>query len=262
MNEKQIRFWNGNKSPTRRAYEQQLLSLCLSEGGLMDADVLVNENNYPDAEDEGNIFANACDVLVSVAGNQKFLGKRTTIIDIPVCRGILGHRLLIIQKEHAERFSGISSIEQLQEMTIGIPETWADADLFRMNGFKVSEQGHLEDIFTRLLARKFDYIALGANEVEAIFDNLAGLNKKLTIEPNLLIYYPLPLVFYVHPDKYALARVIKNGLQVAMENGKHQCLFDAHHPNISQRLGLDERQTFQLKNPYLPASFASFHPKL
>lgn len=262
MSEKQVRFWNGNKSPTRRVYEKQLLSLCLCESGFKDATVLVDESNYPNAEDEGNIFSNACDVLVSVAGNQKFLGKRTTIIEIPVCRGILGHRLLIIQKEHAQRFSDISSIEQLQEMTIGIPETWADADLFRMNGFKVSEKGSLEDIFTRLLAQEFDYIALGANEVESIFDNLADLNKELVIEPNLLIYYPLPLVFYVHPDKNELANIIESGLKAAIEKGKHQYLFDTHHPNIGQRLYLGERKTFELKNPYLSDSFTNFRPKL
>ncbi len=262
MNEKQVRFWNGNKSPIRREYEKQLLSLCLSEAGVVDANILVDECDYPSAEDEGNIFSNGCDVLVSVAGNQKFAGKPTNIIDIPICNGILGHRLLVIQKQHTQRFSNIRNIKQLQKMTIGIPATWADADLFRKNGFEVSEKGSLEDIFNRLLAQKFDYIALGANEVESIFDKLGDLKKELVIEPSLLIYYPLPLVFYIHPNKAELATLIKSGLQAAIKNGSHQRLFDLHHPNISQRLDLKNRQTFELTNPYLPDSFSSFRSKL
>lgn len=262
INEKQIRFWNGNKSPIRREFEKQLLSLCLSEAGIADADVLVDECDYPSAEDEGNIFSNGCDVLVSVAGNQKFSGKPTTIIEIPICNGILGHRLLVIQKQHAQRFSNISSMEQLQKMTLGIPATWADADLFRRNGFEVLEKGSLEDIFTRLLAQEFDYIALGANEVESIFDKLGDLKKELVIEPNLLIYYPLPLVFYIHPDKNALATLIESGLQAAIKNGSHQRLFDLHHPNIVQRLDLRKRLTFELTNPYLPDTFSRLRPKL
>lgn len=266
INEKhrQVRFWNGNKSPVRREYEKQLLSLCLSEADFVDADILVNESDYPSAEDEGNIFSNGCDVLVSVAGNQKFSGKPTRIIEIPVCKGILGHRLLIILKQQAKRFSNISttSREQLQKMTIGIPATWADADLFKNNGYKVSEKGSLDDNFTRLLAQKIDYITLGVNEIESILEKLGDFKKELLIEPNILIYYPLPLVFYVHPDKMQLANIVKRGLQTAIANGKHAALFDMHHPNIVDRLALRTRKTLHLTNPYLPDSLKHFRAML
>lgn len=262
INEKQVRFWNGNKSPIRREYEKQLLSLCLSEADFVDADVLVDESDYPSAEDEGNIFSNGCDVLVSVAGNQKFSGKPTRMIEIPVCKGILGHRLLIILKQHAKRFGNINSIEQLQKMTIGIPATWADADLFRKNGYTVSEKGSLDDNFTRLLSQKIDYITLGINEIESILEKLGDFKKELLIEQNILIYYPLPLVFYVHPEKMQLANIVKNGLQTAIANGKHAALFEMHHPNIVDRLALRKRKTLQLTNPYLPDSLKYFQPML
>lgn len=262
LNEKQVRFWNGNKSPVRREYEKQLLSLCLNEAGFVNADVLVDERDYPNAEDEGNIFSNGCDVLVSVAGNQKFSGKPTKIIEIPLCKGVLGHRLLIILKQHAKRFSNISSIKQLQKMTIGIPATWADADLFRKNGYKVSEKGSLDDNFTRLLAQKIDYITLGVNEIESVLERLGDVKKELLIEPNILLYYPLPLVFYVHPDKIQLANIVKSGLKNAIANGKHAALFEMHHPHIADRLALRTRKTLQLTNCCLPDSLRDFRPML
>ncbi len=260
IQEKKVHFWNGNKSPTRRAYEKQLLSLCLEEAGVMDADIVVDEADYPNAEDEGNIFSNGCDVLVSVAGNQKFLGKPATIIEIPICRGVLGHRLLVIPQRHAERFANINSVQQLQQMNIGIPATWADADLFRYNGFNVLEKGCLDDLFIRLLDQEFDYVALGANEIESIFEDCRGAETGLLMEKNLLIYYPLPLVFYVHPDRIDLISIIKNGLTTAMSNGKHKSLFDIHHPNLVDRLDLKTRSTLRLTNQYLPDTWKDFCP--
>jgi hypothetical protein len=261
-NEKQICFWNGNKSSTRRDFESQLLALCLSEANCTGADVIVDNRDYPKAEDEGNIFSKGCDVLISVAGNQKFLGKPAITLDIPICRGILGHRLLIIRKEQAKRFADITCIEQLKQMAVGIPATWADADLFRKNGFKVSEKGSLNDLFTRLLAQQFDYIALGSNEIESIFENIGAVKEALLIQPSLLIYYPLPLIFYIHPQKLALANTIECGLKSAIANGKHARLFEQHHPNIIKRLGLRERRSLVLSNPYLPDSLKDFRPKL
>jgi hypothetical protein len=43
IKEKKIHFWNGNKSATRRNYEKQLLTLCLQEAGITDADIIVDE---------------------------------------------------------------------------------------------------------------------------------------------------------------------------------------------------------------------------
>jgi hypothetical protein len=262
MREKKIHFWNGNKSPTRRAYEKQLLSLCLEEAGVKDADIVVDEADYPNAEDEGNIFSNGCDVLVSVAGNQKFSGRLGTMIEIPVCRGVLGHRLLVIPQRHAEHFANLDVVQQLQQMSIGIPDTWADADLFRYNGFNVLEKGNLDDLFIRLLDREFDYIALGANEIESIFEDLRGAETGLLLDKKLLIYYPLPLIFYVHPDRTDLISIIESGLTTAISNGKHKLLFEIHHPNLIERLALRTRLTFRLTNPYLPTSLKDFCPAL
>ncbi|MFQ3207294.1 MAG: hypothetical protein ACI9IT_001449 [Glaciecola sp.] len=262
IKEKKVHFWNGNKSPIRRVYETQLLSLCLTEAGIMDADVVVDETDYPNAEDEGNIFSNGCDVLVSVAGNQKFLGKPATMIEIPVCRGVLGHRLLVIPQRHAAHFANLDSIQKLQQMNIGIPATWADADLFRYNGFNVLERGCLDDLFIRLLDKEFDYVALGANEIESIFEEFRGAETGLLMEKSLLIYYPLPLVFYVHPDRTDLISIIETGLTTAMSNGKHKSLFDIHHPNLVDRLALKTRSSFRLTNPYLPNSLKDFCPVL
>ncbi|WP_371195126.1 hypothetical protein [Glaciecola sp. SC05] len=257
-----IHFWNGNKTSVRREYEKQLLSICLQEAGMLDANIIVDETDYPRAEDEGNIFSGPCDVLVSVAGNQKFEGKPVRVIELPLCHGILGHRLLIISQQQSQHFATINTVDQLQSLTIGIPATWADADLFRHNGFKVFEKGSLEDIFERLLKQECDYVALGANEIEAIFNQYKLADLGLMIEPHILVYYPLPLVFYVHPEQIQLAAAIESGLKKMISSGMLRLLFERYHPNLVNRLALGKRNKFTLHNPHLPASLKEFCPEL
>lgn len=257
-----IHFWNGNKSSSRQKFERALLSLCLEQSGTKLGPIAIDTTDYPKAEDEGNIFNHGCDVLVSVAGNQKFVDKPAIVIEQPVCRGLLGHRLLLIERSRAAEFSKISTVEQLRRLTVGIPATWADADLFRYNLFDVAEKGSLDDLFTRLLDQQFDFIALGANEIEAIYADNQAFVERVQIEPTLLLYYPLPLVFYVHPNKPQLAKAIEIGLKQAIANGTHRELFDEHHPQVVTRLDLTERNTFNLINPHLPESLRSFWPQL
>jgi hypothetical protein len=114
----------------------------------------------------------------------------------------------------------------------------------------------------RLLDREFDYIALGANEIESIFEQFNGEKKGLLLEPTILIYYSLPLVFYIHPHRQDLVSIIKSGLTTAIANGKHESLFEEHHPDLINRLALRTRTAFRLTNPYLPSQLKNFRPKL
>ena len=257
---KRIHFWNGNKSPVRKSFEKELLQICLQHACGQNVELITNETDYPEAAVESNIFSNNCDVLVTVAGNQKFVNKPKIVIEIPVCKGILGHRLMIVEQKNAERFTKINSVVQLTSLTIGIPATWADAEIFRFNGCKVQEKGNLDDIFMRLCHREFDYIALGANEIQDIFTHYKLADLGLMIEPSLLIYYPLPLVFYVHPEKQNLAKQITDGLTLALSNGQHQQLFDKYHPSLATRLGISDRRNIYLKNPHLPPALKAFTP--
>ncbi|WP_412972901.1 hypothetical protein [Glaciecola sp. MF2-115] len=251
-----IKFWNGNKSAARQSYELELLSHCLP------SEIEVDNTDYPSAEDEGNIFTTGCDVLVTVAGNVKFSNKDKIVINQPICKGLLGYRLLIIRRSSSYKFESLSSKEQLQELSIGIPATWADAELFRLNDYKVVEQGRLDDLFLRLQNKQFDYLALGANEIESLYTQLAEPLGTLAIQSSILLYYPLPLIFYVNPKRHELAEKLKLGLNELIQSGKHQTLFDKHHGDVVERLNLSSRKLITLTNPHLPQELAGFTPEI
>ena len=245
-----MHFWNGNKSPARQRYELEVLQAVLDAvhhpGDLHD-----NRTDYPSAEDEGNIFGTGVDILVTVLGNPKFADRDKIVINRPLARGMLGKRLLVIRQQEKEAFASIRTESEMRTMVAGIPATWADADLFRANGYPVAENGSLEDIFLRLADREFDYVSLGALEIEEIHTRLAVDGAGLCIENSLMLEYPMPLVFYVNPAEPGFAEQIRAGLNRIQQNGQLEALFQQHFGGIVERLSLEKRRTFHLFNPML-----------
>ncbi|GEA61315.1 hypothetical protein VCO01S_25080 [Vibrio comitans NBRC 102076] len=225
------------------------------------AEVANDLTDYPDAKDEGNIFNLGADALVTVAGNTKFDQHTFLPVNQPLCMGLLGHRILIIRRQDIAKFSDISE-DNLKALKAGIPATWADADLFRSNGYQVFEQGSLDTIFADLQLGLCDYVALGANEVQAIYHEFAEQFEGLVIEPSMMLYYPFPLVFYVHPEKEQLASEINSGLQRSRRSGALRSLFDKHYGETVTDMDLLSRRQIELENPLLPTVFSSFSSEL
>ncbi|WP_339724695.1 hypothetical protein [uncultured Paraglaciecola sp.] len=257
-------FWNGNKSAARQNYELALLEACLevTAQDYAAVDVRVDNTDYPRAADETNIFATGADILVTVAGNVKFKDIPKLVITQPLTKGLLGYRLLLVRNESLASFSQINTPQQLQALSIGVPQTWADAELFRHNQYKVIEQGTLDDLFLRLKNGSFDYVALGVNEIEEIYASRVATLEGISIEPSLMLYYPFPLVFYVSAAQPILAQRVKTGLNKIIVNGEFESLFERHHGDVVQRLKLRDRAVLTLNNPALPIEMNGFSGSL
>ncbi|MEX0320577.1 MAG: hypothetical protein AB3N63_00310 [Puniceicoccaceae bacterium] len=243
-------FWNGNKSPARQQYELEVLRLVLDAVDFS-GDISEDRTDYPSAEDEGNIFNTGVDITVTVLGNLKFGGKDKIVINSPIAKGMLGKRLLVIRNADKATFTSIQNDQQMKSLVAGIPATWADAELFRANGYSVAEKGSLEDIFHRLANREFDYVSLGALEVEQIYEDIAVQAGDLCIEPALMLQYPMPLVFYLNPTRKDLADQVHEGLNSIQSDGSFDRLFNDHFGEVVDRLKLPARRTFHLSNPML-----------
>ena len=125
-----------------------------------------------------------------------------------------------------------------------------DAELFRANGYPVVERGSFDDLFLRLQRGECDYVALGANEVVEAFKTMAAPLGGLALEPSLMLSYPFPLVFYVHPARPELADRVSTGLRRIQEDGALDAVFDQHFGALVKRLSLPDRRTFRLANPF------------
>lgn len=241
-----LHFWNGNKSPARQEHELQVLQAALGH----DYTIRNDTTDYPSAEDEGRIFQQGADLLVTVAGNPKFAPGSFRPIPIPLARGLLGCRILIIRQQDQAAFSRMTQ-DEITGLKAGIPMTWADAGLMRHNRYGVLEKGTLETIFTDLKEGLCDYVSLGANEIQQIFAQYQLSLGGLAIEQNLMLFYPMPLLFYVTPDNPQLADLLQARLAHLQREGELTALFDRHYGQTLATLRLASRRVFNLQNPLL-----------
>lgn len=261
----QIKLWNGNKTQSRQQYEREVLEAALNATNASHGKWHLQEDltDYPLAADEANVFrSKGFDIFGTVAGNTKLANEKKILIPLPLMKGLLGYRILIIRAADKEKFAAIKSTQQLQQLRLGIPGTWADAELFRQNGYKVEEKGSFDDLFTRLENNEFDYVSFGANEIAGVFAQRAAQSGKLIIDPSLLVYYPFPLVFYVNPNNPALAERVIAGLQSISSNNELNKIFNRYFGAELKRLDLSGRTKISLKNPILPAEMKDFAPSL
>ena len=255
-----INFWNGNKSDVRQVYERKVLEATLAATEQAHGDwTLENDcTDFPTIEGEASVFrSKGFDVFATVAGNPKLANECKIVINTPLMKGLLGYRLLIVREDDLPRFAQVGTAGQLQKLSLGIPFSWADAALFRFNGYNVVEGGTYDELFERLKAGEFDYVSLGANEIEEAYEARALPLGGLSLETSILIYYPFPLLFYVNPDKPELAERIEEGLDCIIENGSLDRLFEEQYGNLGARQRLKDRTMFRLKNPNLSKEAAA-----
>lgn len=260
-----IKMWNGNKTESRQEYEREILGAVLKATSKVAGDMAVQEDltDYPLAEDEASVFrTKGFDIFGTVAGNSKLAHEQKILIPLPLMKGLLGHRILIIRAADKNKFAALKSAQQLQQLRMGIPATWADAELFRQNGYPVVERGSFDELFERLENKEFDYVTFGANEVDGVFKARAAESGALIIEPSLLVYYPFPLVFYVNPANKQLAERVAQGLQLIAANGELDAIFQRYFGAELRALNLPARTKISLKNPILPAEMADFKPSI
>ncbi len=255
-----INFWNGNKSNARQVYEYKVLetTLAATEQAYGDWTLGNDCTDFPTIEGEASVFrSKGFDVFATVAGNPKLANERKIVINAPLMKGLLGYRLLIVREGNLPQFAEVSTASQMQKLALGIPFSWADAALFRFNGYRVVEGGTYDELFERLKSDEFDYVSLGANEVEEAFEARAFPVGGMSLEASILIYYPFPLLFYVNPDRPELAKRIEEGLDRIIKNGALDRLFEEQYGDLVARLRLKDRNMFRLENPNLSEELAA-----
>jgi hypothetical protein len=260
----EIDFWNGNRSEIRQQYERHILDAVLkaTNDDFGACRIVESRINYPGNEESLAFTEKQHDILVTVAGNQKFDSNEVIIVPKPLIKNLLGYRIPIVKQDFDDAFLQNYLANKIKDLTHGIPETWSDADILRHNDYSVVEEGDFDDVFDRLADGRFDYTTFGANEVISIFKTCVHQKHKLKINKDVLFFYPLPLVFYVHTKQKHLAKRVALGMQCIEENGELNQIFNRYYTDVVDELNLQGRKLLVLENPYLPKSFPEILPTL
>ncbi|MDO3387500.1 transporter substrate-binding domain-containing protein [Gilvimarinus sp. SDUM040013] len=178
--------------------------------------------------------------------------QRLLPIRIPLFKGLLGQRLLVINKADADAIADVSTIADLKRFSMGQGLGWIDAEILRSNGFTVRTAFNHEQLYSMLKGNRFDALPRGLHEP---WEELEHYKKdNLVVEQTLILSYTLPMYFFVNKENQALANLIESNFKKMIDDGAFEKYF-LEHPKIRNALeksNLSARRVISLKNPFLP----------
>ncbi|MES2822410.1 MAG: hypothetical protein V4732_02325 [Pseudomonadota bacterium] len=188
------------------------------------------------------------DVGWSVSTDEK--EKTLRPIRIPIDKGLIGWRLLLINKDDARLFADIKSINDLRSIRLGQGQDWADTFILRANQFNVEGVSTYDGMFKMLKQKRFRYFPRSIMEIWSEVDEHKDLN--LAIENTILIHYPAAFYYFVSTENLSLAQDIEAGLEAMIKDGEFDKVFNKYHAQRIINANLDRRRIYKLNNPYLP----------
>lgn len=173
-------------------------------------------------------------------------------IRIPMYRGLLGYRVLLIKKGNQHKFNGVKNLEDMQRFSLGQGLFWADTQILAANGLNVVKVLKYEGLFHMVDGDRFDAFPRGIHEPWSEIKNRPKL--ALEVEQNILLSYTNPFYFFVNKDNPELARDIERGLRIAIEDGSYNEYFmnDSTVKDVIDKGNIKNRVIIHLKNPTLP----------
>lgn len=181
-------------------------------------------------------------------------------IRVPLFKGLIGWRLLMVRNEDRDRFANMSSLEPLLELKTVQGHDWPDSNILVENGLQVIRTPYWEGMFKMLHAGRVDYFPRSVVEVWHELKTFSELN--LTVEPHVALVYPSAYYFFVHQDNVPLANAIEKGLLLAIEDGSFDRVLMAHFGDSLEKARLDERTIIRLRNPLITPQTPLDRPEL
>ena len=173
-------------------------------------------------------------------------------VRFPLMKGLLGHRISIINREDQARFDQIKSLQDAKRVRFGQGRSWPDTKILRSNNFEVVTSNKYQGLFHMVDGGRFDAFPRGVLEA---WSEVAGKPElDLAVEKKLLFVYRLPVYFFVREDRKELAADLREALDRSLQDGSMDEFFFSN-PLIKDALeksDLKDRIAFYLENPLLP----------
>lgn len=240
------------QTDVRYAYRIALLRLALDETQDRDGSYVLQGLQEEVSQARGLRMLADGEVDVAFLPTDGRRERRFLPVRIPILRGLLGYRVLLIRRGTEHRFDSISSLQDLAKLKAGFGSQWADLAILRFNGLPVDAESNYETLFRMLARGRFDYFPRGVNEAWHELDSHPGLQGQIAVDAHLALYYPYPVYFFVNRENQALADRLRRGLEAALADGSFKALFLKYNEADIQRAQMAQRMLLVMQNPFLP----------
>ena len=175
--------------------------------------------------------------------------------------GMLGYRLLLINRQDAARFAQVRTLDDLRQLRGGFGSQWSDFPLFALNRLPVVGSAHPENLLAMLVERRFDYYHRAVPEAWQEVGDHPAQHPQLMVEPSLALVYPLPVYFTFRRGDEDLKQRFSEGLALIQADGSFRELFLRHFGEQLRRSKLAQRRLLILQSDLpqgLPAADSRF----
>ncbi|WP_037988470.1 transporter substrate-binding domain-containing protein [Teredinibacter turnerae] len=172
-------------------------------------------------------------------------------VRIPLYKGLIGWRLLLVHREDETDFATITTLAQLKRKLAVHGLDWPDTGILVANGFRLRTSLDWMSLFRLLDTHDVDYFPRSVAEIWQEIDSSPSSN--IVVEDSLAVHYYAAYYFFVSKDNAQLAEEIEKGLNAAIADGSFDRLFNASFANAIARANLPQRRVLTVNNPLLPA---------
>nr|WP_321255218.1 hypothetical protein [uncultured Pseudodesulfovibrio sp.] len=201
-------------------------------------------------------------INIHIAATRREWESKTLPIRIPIIKGLLGYRLFLINKKDARLFKKIKNIEKLKKLRAGSGQQWTTTAVLLDAGFTVVTGSDYEGLFGMLEANRFDYFPRGINEIYFELEAQKQKHPDLDIDSALALYFPTPSYFFISPQHPHLADRIQRGLEILIQTGEFDTMFNKEFATSISRAKLNSRKLFIIENPFLTDKTPFDRPEL
>ena len=172
-------------------------------------------------------------------------------IPYPILKNANGYRVFVINTKDQPKFDNITNLDELKNIRIGQGKQWYDIFLLRKNNLTVIESPITKNLFSMLSHGRFDGISLGILETQNELSNTKHNISNLSIEKNLLLFYPFPIYFQVSENNPHIAERLNEGMRIVTQDGILDDIFHKHFDTVIRNFKLSERKMIVLENHFI-----------
>ncbi|MEZ9594683.1 transporter substrate-binding domain-containing protein [Shewanella sp. 10N.261.52.F9] len=195
----------------------------------------------------------------SLAGNVDVFWSMTSLpleeqllpIRIPIFKGLLGNRLLIIRQQSQQQFNQVDSKSDFSQFTAGQNHYWPDVDIIKAANLPIVTSYKYKNLYPMLEGGRFDYLALGAQEIWEELDKHP--DPALKIDERVLLQYRSPAYYFVSPEQPQLAQDLQQGLESMVADGSFDSMYNQYFKidELYAKAKFDQRVIIRLDTPGL-----------
>jgi hypothetical protein len=170
----------------------------------------------------------------------------------PIWRGLLGHRVFIINKSSQPAFDKVNTLEDLQKFRGEQGIGWSDIQILEASGLR-QEQDPKDIIFAKINAGRTDYFARGITEAFREIEIVGNDFPNLVVEKHLLLVYRFAAFFFTNKDNPELSHALEEGFRRAYADGSFLKFFNSYPAvkTVLAKANLKDRVRIDIPNPLL-----------